>query len=197
MATGDNATDAASAGQSLVQHSGGCAPHWHVIATEYQAERLAHQSIAGLGFSVCLPLIRRRTEATAARPSRTITFPAFAGYLLAAWQAGDKWQPVRRARGVAGVITAIGSDTPARLPSAFMAALSARMAGDGVLEDLSVPDLLPALPAMTRVLINRGPLAGQTAIVEWSSEERVALLLHVLGGYRRAQLRRDHVEADQ
>lgn len=194
MATGDDATDASSAGQELVQHSGGCAPHWHVIATEYQAERIAVQTVAALGFAVCLPFIRRRTQATAARPARTITFPAFAGYVLAAWDEADQWQPIRRARGVAGLLTSIGADTPARLPRGFMAALAARMAPDGVLEDLSVPDLLPALPANTWARITRGPLSGKLALVEWSTEERVGLLLEVLGGERRAKLRRDQVE---
>lgn len=166
---------------------------WHVIATEYQDERLAQQSVSDLGFATCLPLIRRRTEATSARAARTITFPVFSGYLMAAWSPAAEWQRIRRARGVAGILTAVGTEMPATVPDAFMAALAARMAPDGVVEDLSVPDLLPALPVMTQVLITRGPLAGQSGIVEWSSEERVALLLHVLGGYRRAQMRRDHV----
>lgn len=189
--------DDSSAGPLSGQHCGACPPLWHVIATEYQAERLAQQSIEGLGFTTCLPLIRRRTEATKARAARTITFPAFPGYLFAAWSAGSPWQRAKRVRGVAGVLTGIGMDLPASVPAAFMGALLARMGPDGVLEDLSVPDILPALDAMTWARITRGPLAGKIALVEWSTEERVGLLLEVLGGERRAKLRRDQVEATE
>lgn len=195
MITPCGATDAANgAGAPGVQHSGGCAVDWHVVVTEHQAERLAAQSVADLGFATCLPLIRRRTSATAARAARTIVFPAFAGYLFVAWAARAEWQRVRRSRGVSGVLTSIGADVPAVVPVAFMAALHSRMGADGVLEDLSVPDLLPALPAMTWARITKGPLSGSIAFVEWSTEERVGVLLEMMGGERRAKLRRDQVE---
>lgn len=184
------------AGLQAGQHCGACAPIWHVVASEYQAEKLAQQSIQEIGFGTLLPLIRRRTEPTKARPARTVLSPLFPGYVFAAWDGSANWAKARRAKGVASVLTAVGSDSPAVVPLLFIEALRARMDDQHVLQDLSVPDLLPALPAMTAVVIRSGPLAGQRGIVEWSTEERVALLLHVLGGYRRAQLRRDHVEAD-
>lgn len=197
MADSECGSDDRQAGLLSGQQCGACVGPWHVVATEYQAERLAQQSIHELGYRTLLPLIRRRTEPTKARPARTILTPVFPGYVLAAWDAGAPWTRVRRAKGVASVLTGVGIESPAILPDAFIAALVSRMDGDNVVQDLSVPDLLPALPVMTAVMIRSGPLAGQRGIVEWSTEERVALLLHVLGGYRRAQMRRDHVEPEQ
>lgn len=176
------------------QNCGACAAHWHVIATERAAERLAKQSIIELGFSVCLPMIRRRLPATASRPARNDFIPAFTGYLFAAWLPGADWPRIRRARGVDSILPSAGADTPATLPTAFMAGLRSRMDADDVLEDLSVPALLPALSAGDWIRITRGPMAGMLAIIEWSSEERVALLLEVLGGERRTKMRRDHVQ---
>lgn len=198
MAMGRDGIDPESEGRTGgVQPCGACPVKWHVIATEYQQEPVAQRAMQELGFATLLPLIRKRTPATKARPARTILSPAFPGYLFAAWRASDEWGRARRGSGVQAVLTRVGGDTPAEVPSAFLDALRARMDGVGVLQDLSVPDILPALPAMIAVRITGGPLAGQRGIVEWSTEERVALLLHVLGGFHRAQMRRDHVEPDQ
>ena len=195
MATGgDGNHRALDAGPLSGQQCGACEPEWHVVSTEFQAETLAQQSVSELGFATLLPLIRRRTEATKARPARTTTTPAFPGYLFAAWLPDAKWGRIRRAKGVDAVLMRVGVDAPAVVPAAFLAAMRDRMDHAGVLLDLSVPDLLPALEARTWVRIIRGPLAGQLAFVEWSTEDRVALLLEVLGGERRAKLRRDHVE---
>lgn len=167
---------------------------WHVICSDHQAERLVVQSVIEMGFSACLPLIRRRFTGRKSGRSGSFTVPAFPGYVFAGWEEGAHWQSIKRARGVAGILPSVGSDTPALVPLAFMAALHSRMGADGVLEDLSVPDLLPALPAMTWARITKGPLSGSIAFVEWSTEERVGVLLEMMGGERRAKLRRDQVE---
>lgn len=180
---------------TLVQHCGACPkPAWHVISTEYRAEALARTSITALGFGTFLPLIRYRVAATKERPARTETSFAFPGYIFAQWLPHQRWQAIRSARGVAGILTDVGStEVPATVPASFMGAMIARANAAGILEDLSAPDILPALPAMTWVRISAGPLAGRLALCEWSTEDRVGLLLEVLGGERRAKLRRDAV----
>lgn len=168
---------------------------WHVVATEYQAERLAAASIRSLDFQAFLPLIRIRLPATSKRPSRTETRPAFPGYLFVLWQPEDRWQGIKGEPGVARIISAIGnSEAPAVVSVGFMMLLLSRASQEGVIEDLSVPDLLPPLAPSTWVRITGGHFAGHRAFCEWSTDERVGLLLEVLGGPRRAEIRRDQVE---
>ena len=171
------------------------APEWHVVATEHRAERLAQTSILALGFQTFLPLIRFRVAATKERPARTETAPAFPGYLFAMWEDADRWQRICSARGVASVLSQVGrSQDPAIVPEAVMAVLLGKASIAGILEDISAPDILPALKANTWVRITKGPLMGRLALCEWSSEERVSLLLELLGGERRTKVRRDFVE---
>lgn len=171
-------------------------PQWHVVATEHRAERLAQTSILALGFQTFLPLIRFRVAASKERPARTETSPAFPGYLFALWAADERWQRICSARGVASVLAQVGrANDPAIVPAPFMATMLAKASASGILEDISAPDILPALQAGSWVRITKGPLVGRLALCEWSTEERVSLLLEVLGGERRTKVRRDFVEA--
>ena len=170
-------------------------PRWYVVATEHQQERLASQSIREAGFQTFLPLIRLRVAATSKAPPRSTNVPAFPGYVFALWDDGDRWQRIKAARGCASILTQVGrSEEPASGPTRFMHLLLARASALGVIEDLSAPDILPAIEAGGWVRITKGPLAGRIALCEWSSEERVALLLEMMGTERRAKLRRDYVE---
>lgn len=173
-------------------------PAWHVVCTEHRSERLAQSSILALGFKTFLPLIRYRVADTKERPARTETSVAFPGYLFALWGQHERWQAVCSARGVASVLAQVGRPhDPATVPPSFMAAMLAKASAIGILEDLSAPDILPAIPPETWVRITKGPMAGRIAICEMSTEERVHLLLSVLGGERRVRMRRDHVEATE
>lgn len=169
-------------------------PVWHVVCTEHRSERLAQSNILALGFGTFLPLIRYRLAATNGRPARTELTVAFPGYLFVTWSGDARWQAICAARGVASVLSEVGRPyDPATVPGSFMAAMMAKANAAGILEDLSAPDILPALPAMTWVRITKGPLSGRLALCEWSTEERVGLLLEVLGGERRAKMMRDAV----
>ena len=184
-----------STGETLVQQCGACAA-WYVVSTEWQSERLAATAARDLGFQTFLPLIRRRIPATRLRAERTETVPAFPGYLFALWSEGDCWQRLRQDRHVASILTEIGNPlVPAQVPAGAMMVLLSRGGITGVINDLTVPELLPPLGVGEEARITRGTLEGQRGIVEWSSDERVALLFEIMGGKRRVTMRRDHVAA--
>jgi transcription antitermination factor NusG len=168
---------------------------WYVIASEHRQERLAAQSIREIGFQAFLPLIRLRIPATPKRAAMSPTMPAFPGYLFALWADGDPWHRIKAARGCASILSVVGrTEQPATVPTPFMDTLLRRASAVGVLEDLSAPDLLPSIQAGSWVRITKGPLSGRLALCEWSTEERVSLLLEVLGGSRSTRMRRDFVE---
>lgn len=169
---------------------------WHCVATEWQQDGLAAQSIRALDLQTFQPRVRHLVPATAKRPARNEVVSMFPGYLFALWSDDADWQRVKAARGVAGILHEIGNrDRPAVVPASFMAAIMVRASIQGVVEDISAPELMAALPAGVVVNIMSGPLAGRTGLCEWSSEDRVSLLCEVMGGRRRASLRRDQVEA--
>lgn len=169
---------------------------WHCVCAEWGSDALAAQSILAAGFQVFQPRIRIRIPASPNRPARSEVVPAFPGYLFAMWAEDERWDMVKRARGVAGILHQIGSrDVPAIVPDRFMAALLNRAGKQGIIEDISAPDLLPPIEQGGTVRIMAGPLAGRLGLCEWSTDERVALLCEVMGGTRRTTMRRDQVEA--
>jgi transcription antitermination factor NusG len=170
-------------------------PEWHVIATEWQAETLAAVSCREAGFQTFRPLIRKRDMATPLRPARITLTDAFPGYLFVLWHASEPWGRVKSARGVAAILHATGDrERPAVVRAAVMDALLSRASLLGIIEDISAPDILPALAANTPVRIRRGHLTGHLALCEWSTEERVGLLFDILGVSARVIQRRDQVE---
>ena len=59
--------------------------------------------------------------------------------------------------------------------------------------EISVPELMPAIKAGETLRVESGPFVNSEGVCLWSTEERVALLLDVMGGKREVRLRRDHV----
>lgn len=170
------------------------APRWHVVQAEPGAESLAAQSILDLGFQRFLPLVRIAHPSTPKRPRRTENVPAFRGYVFALWSEGERWQDIKRARGVASILHRLGEpECPAPVSSRFMDSLLKVASAQGVLEDgRSDPAILPPVDAGREVVVIHGPLAGQRGICEMSGEQRIAILLAATG--LRATLARGHVE---
>lgn len=190
---------AVSAPHALVVRDQECgrygARRWHVIQTEPGQEYLASQSILELGFQRFLPLVRIAHPATDKRPRRTELVPAFRGYVFALWGAGEAWQAIRRARGVAGILHRMGDpESPAPVNPAFVGRMLAVASQQGVLEDeRSVPAILPPVQSGAEVVVTLGPLAGWRGICEMSGDQRIAVLLGEVG--KRVTLLRGHVEA--
>ena len=171
------------------------APRWHVVQAEPGAEHLAAQSILELGFQRFLPLVRLAHPATPKRQRRTETVPAFRGYVFALWAEGERWQDIKRARGVAGILHRLGNpECPAPVSSRFMAGLLAAASALGVLEDArSEPAILPPIQAGAEVQVNLGPLAGWRGVCEMSGDQRITILLADV--HKKVELLRGHVEA--
>lgn len=169
---------------------------WHIVATEWNAEDLAAQSIRGIAgetFQVFTPKVRKRIAATAGRPAYTKTSLAFPGYLLVLWDAAAVWQKVKKARGVSHILHRVGDrEAPAEVSPIFMLRLLSVASYLGVLEDQrSDPDRRPAVAKGADVQVGGGLLHGIGGICEWSSEQRIALLMRETGF--RVVMRRDQV----
>lgn len=191
-------TMAVSAPHALLVRDQECgrysAPSWHVVQTEPGAEHLASQSILELGFQRFLPLVRVAHPATPKRPRRTELVPAFRGYVFALWGAGECWQSIKRARGVAGILHRLGNpESPAPVSRRFMEGLLAVASPLGVLEDSrSDPAILPPLEPGAEVLVTIGPLAGWRGVCQMSGEQRIVILLADV--QKRVEMPRGHVE---
>lgn len=171
------------------------APRWYVVQSEPGAEYLAAQSILELGLQRFLPLVRIAHPATPKRPRRTETVPAFRGYVFALWSERERWQDIKRARGVAGILHRLGNpECPAPVSSRFMGSLLAVASPLGVLEDArSDPAILPPIECGAEVAVTMGPLAGWRGVCEMSGEQRITILLAEV--HKKVELLRGHVEA--
>lgn len=186
-----------------VQDCGACEPpgaHWHVVAVEYQADGLAALSIANISpaFDVRTFWVEEHQPRTALRPARTLLTLAFPGYLIVRWDAqSDPWQRIRRARGVAGILTGAGQpDRPAILPDLAVAILLSRCDERGVL-DARQPEPLEDYSGEELEVADHPWLGGLTGICVRSGADRVKILLSFLGGEREVELTRAAVRRVQ
>ena len=159
---------------------------WFAVLTKPRAERIGREHLERQGFECRLPLLRR--EARARRPAGAE--PLFPRYLfLRADPARDELARVRSTRGVSGLVR-FGAE-PARVPAPVLDALAARSDVDGCVR-LDPPPLVAGAP----VRIVDGPLAGVEAIFRaQAAEDRVLLLVRLIGGERLATLPLRHLAA--
>jgi transcriptional antiterminator RfaH len=159
---------------------------WFAVLTKPRAERVGREHLERQGFACRLPLLRR--EARARRP--VAAEPLFPRYLfLRADPSRDDLARVRSTRGVCGLVR-FGVE-PARVPEAVVDALAARSDADGCVR-LDPPALVAGAP----VRIVDGPLAGVEAIFRaHAAEDRVLLLVRLIGGDRIAALPLRHLAA--
>lgn len=127
------------------------------------------------------------------RPAIRAIMPCWPGYLLCLIPVND-WHHLRRARGVLAVIGQIGDRlSPAWLPDASVNRMLAMASASGIIEEWSVPERLPPLTVGAAVRITHGAMDGHTARVTLSSEDRVAVLLDMMGRQVRAVVERRYV----
>lgn len=160
---------------------------WFAVLTKPRAERIGREHLERQGFECRLPMLRRDTRA---RRVVGAVEPLFPRYLfLRADPARDDLARVRSTRGVCGLVR-FGIE-PARVPGPVVDALIARSDADGCVR-LDPPALEPG----AAVRIVDGPLAGLEAIFRArGADERVQLLVRLVGGERAASVPLRHLAA--
>jgi transcription antitermination factor NusG len=166
---------------------------WYVACTEWGQEALARGECLAAEIQTFLPLVRKREIMRDGKVRHRVE-AAFPGYLFVMVEQDDQWHHLKRARGIAGVLHAVGDrEKPAQVRPALMAAMLASASPQGILEALSAPPTdLARIAVGQPVRINHGWLAGMVGVCTWSSAQRVALLVEAIG--QRVTLQRRNVE---
>jgi transcription antitermination factor NusG len=173
-----------------------CGRYWYAVQYNTGEQSLARAGIHRLGFSTFHPLIRMSIR-DRRLGKRIVTVPAFPGYLFAEWGREAIWQRVLSRPGVSGILRPIGDirGAPLPVPCGYMASLISRSSEGGVIEDVSVAPVQPALKPGALVRLTEGPFEGHLGLCQMSTSQRVTVLLNVMGCERNVDAKRRYVEA--
>jgi len=144
---------------------------WYAVRVQSKYELLASDTLLGKGYEVLLPLyksVRRWSDRM-----KTLERPLFPGYLFCRFDMGGRRLPILTTPGVFGIVGA--GRTPIPIDDEEITALQL------MLRSGLAPEPWPYLTVGSRVLIERGPLAGLEGIVvanrnRWRVVVSVALL---------------------
>ena len=168
---------------------------WYCVHTGPGHEILALQELRALA----LPDGRRLAawlpeHAAPARATGELRIKAlFPRYLFVqANRAAGHLGPIHRARGVEAIL-GYTPDEPTPVPLAALHALWRQCAPNGVIYPPAPPVRLPRVAPGAAVRVATGPFAGLSGICRWSSAERVAVLIQILGGERELRITRRDV----
>jgi transcriptional antiterminator NusG len=118
--------------------------------------------------------------------------PLIPGYVFVLLDlAREGWQRVNGARGVAGLIYAT-PERPARIPARQMQILFDQVDDLGFFVEKKQPIMADLKGELLKV--TDGPFASFEGICQWSSFDRVKVLLHILGQERPVPLMRAQVQ---
>ena len=161
---------------------------WYAVYTQPHAETKAFEQLLRQGYSAYLP--RYRTRVSHARRRLTVLRPLFPRYLFAGVdRASMRWRPILSTFGVADVVRA--GDEPACVPTDIVSAIREREeAGyfdrDNPQQSLRLGELVRVTTGALEDMVGR--------LVELRDQDRVVVLLELLGRTVRAQLRAEAVE---
>lgn len=157
---------------------------WLVVYSKPREEERAARHLARQGFEVFLPRIRHSKRRAAGW--RLVAEPLFPRYLFVRVALGEQDTAcIGGTRGVVGLVRFGGR--PALMPEAGIQFLMAR-------QDPALGAEAAAAPHRPgdRVAILSGPLAGLTGVFAMArDEERVAVLVELLGRRNRIEIARD------
>ncbi len=161
--------------------------NWYVIHSKPRQERKAEENLQTQGFKVYLPRLKRSIR-RAGKWVKVIE-PLFPRYLfIYLVMHEDDLSPIRSTRGVSRLLRF--GDVPAKAPDSFIEALQSKenpeagclVQGDERFEQGS------------KVAIVEGPLKGLKGLIQSDSgEERVILLLNLLGRENATKVSRNDV----
>ena len=162
---------------------------WYVVQTQPHAEARAERHLANQGIEAYLP--RHRKTRRHARKVETVLAPLFPRYLFVFLDVErERW---RRVNGTVGIVQIVcQGDTPAAVPAGIVEEIRSREDESGavVIEP-------PSFERGAALRIMQGPLAEQTGLFQqMADQERIVLLLNLLGRDIRVTVPRDAVAAE-
>ncbi|MBS1269289.1 MAG: Transcription antitermination protein RfaH [Gammaproteobacteria bacterium] len=159
---------------------------WYLVYAKPQKEELARVNLDHQGYPTYLPMMRTPRRKMGRRIIRVE--PMFPRYLFIHLDTEtDNWAPIRSTLGVSKLVR-FGMFPPS-VPDDLIAALHTRDNASGVQD---VP--LNAFEKGQKVRIEEGPFMGYEGIfLAQTSQERVSILLDIVGKAARAQVNIEHL----
>jgi transcriptional antiterminator RfaH len=165
--------------------------HWHLLMTKPREDERAEQHLLNQGFRIFRPRVRRFTIKGGKQTAITESlFPRYIFIYLD--DILGNWAKIRSTRGVAGLVRF--SDMPAKVPNSLIRVLKQQCGGDDVM------DMTENRPFVydtgDEVEITEGSFRGIQAIIrEQKGEDRVVLLLNLLGKEQSLEIPINHVKS--
>lgn len=160
---------------------------WYLVYTKPRQEFIAQENLQRQGFMTYLPCIKRAKKRAGRRIKSIEAF--FPRYLFISLnKVTDDWSLIRSTVGVANLVRF--SQYPTVVPEAFISQLMMRENPDtGMHEEDS------SIPPGSKVRIKDGALSGYEGVFKASSgEERVIILLNVMGNESKVKIDVDSLE---
>jgi transcriptional antiterminator RfaH len=162
---------------------------WYAVYTQPHAETKALEHLVRQGYSAYLP--RYLTRVSHARRRQTVRRPLFPRYLFAGVdRAAMRWRPILSTIGVTDLVRT--GDEPTPVPAEIVTAIQER-------ENLGAFDRLDPRHSLRLgglVRVTAGAFEDMVGrLVELRDQDRVVVLLELLGRAVRAQLRTEALEA--
>ena len=163
---------------------------WYAVHTQPRGETQARFNLLRQGFEVYLPCyLKRRRHA---RRTDWVTTPLFPRYLFVRMDLGaTRWRAIQSTFGVSHLVC--NGEAPAALPDGIVEEIREREDDRGMVVLAAEP---PPFAKGEAVRVTAGALAEQVGWFEGvTDDERVILLLRLLGREIRVRVPRDAVAA--
>lgn len=156
---------------------------WYAVQAQPRREQLALSHLERQGFASFCPFVTKLRKSRCARAATRAPF--FPGYLFVDLDLEqERWRSINGTIGVMRLVGFSSSGRPAPLPRGFVEALQElTISGAGqAVDELNIGD---------RIRVIGGPFDDLCGVLETSAEqERVTILLSLLGQEARVSLRR-------
>jgi len=162
--------------------------NWYLIHSKPKGEVLAQENLSRQGYETYLPLMAQRRRRKGQGLVESIE-PMFPRYLFIRLSEGrDNFAPIRSTIGVSSLVRFGG--VPSQVPDVLIEMLKQGANAAGFYASIE-PDLMPG----NQVKVIEGVFAGYEAIYQAStSEQRVMILLDMLGKMVNIEIPRSYVE---
>jgi transcriptional antiterminator RfaH len=161
---------------------------WYLAQTHIHAESKATFHLQRQGFDIYLPrYLKKRRHA---RRIDTVAAPLFPRYVFISVDETQRWHAIRSTIGITRLVTT--GDAPAIVPPAIIEGLKRREDANGLVK----LENRPRFASGDKVRVRDGAFADTLGLFEnMNGNERVAILLDLLGRKVRVVLELDFIEA--